>query len=223
MVSKVVGNLRLIVAVLALFGASNASAGLKITAESMRDFQFNGMTVEYNPQVHEVVVDPDNSESLSLSNKTGAVPSGSQGSSGAPVGNLYLSATLTDNGSLSNGNFWVEPPDSSATKLLEGSLRDIQLDPAANGFRFLVQENNVSGTLADVYRDNGLQVGVRVTNLSGTGLMSAYRDLVALDDIGVQNNSPSIPVPGTMALLLIAGLPLAAARRRLWQASPRSL
>lgn len=213
MVSKVVGNLRLVFVGIALLGAQTASAGLMLTSKKLQDFHFNEMTVEYNPDYRSVGAPEDDDPGYS---GRAAVP----GTAQSRVGDLYLTETMTDDGSL-HGAFEVAGklgPADKPSVLLAGSLEQIQVDRGAGYFGFLTQENSVSADSAREYFDKGVQVSFRVTRLGGVGLVDSFGTpgpvASLLDQPSSQNMTPSIPVPGTFALLAIAGLPLAAARRR---------
>lgn len=211
MVSKIVGDLRLIVSGLALLGAQTASAGLMLTVDALQDFQFSEMKVEYNPRYHSLGVIGGNRYSVAGNRSSGTAQT--------TVGNLHLTATVTNEGSL-NGAFEVKGKLNSTDPtpvLLAGSLEQIQVDRGDGYFVFLTQGNTVDVDFADKYLDSGVQVSFRVTKPGGTGLMDAFgarAAIGALDQSSPRDATPSIPVPGTIALLLIAGLPLAAARRR---------
>ena len=218
MVSMVVDRLRLILGGLALVGAQTAAAGLMLTADSIEDFRFDGSEVVYDPPYHRYSVSPTGNASRSDAREDGTSPP-FPGATRIPIGDLYLTATERGVDALFSGEFQVSrklSPNKDTQVLLEESLRQIQSGGSPGDFDFLVKQDGVDGSLATQYRRSGLPVPVRVADPGSAGLTNAYGDLagsIVLDQPGRQTSSRGVPVPGTL-LLLLAGLSLAAFRRR---------
>lgn len=136
------------------------------------------------------------------------------------VDDFYLTATGTGRHSLESLELWVSgrpSPRGRVTNQLTDSLNDIQMDPGAGGLLFLVRNDRVTNNLEQRYLENGLAVPVRTTDLRGTTLKDVYDALpasLALDEGSPQKVTPRIANPGTLALLLIAVVPLVVVRHR---------
>lgn len=207
MVSKVVRNLRLIVGVLALLWVQSGFASLVLIATQLQDFQIvaGEGEVAYSPAYHDIVA--NTKDKLQL--KGG-------GTHAFPASDFYLTrnATVSDQGT--SGMFFVEEKlstDDSLAKRLSGVLTAIDSD--GTGFRFLVDDVEVSSEFAARYDEFGVLVAVRVVGIEDKNLAKAYgvggaNGLLA-EPAGESKSGPSIPIPSTVLLFLVAGIPLVAA------------
>jgi DNA-binding transcriptional ArsR family regulator len=213
MILREVTGLRLalsLAAGLALFGVRNASAGLLLTVEALTDFPIVGSVVDYQ------------SPTLTIKSKSGDVEYQLE-SEDSTGGGLYLSSQSIDNAKGWKVSVFDElgaEKKVDTDELLRGSLEKIIPADSPDRFDFLLKGNTiVSGELADQIGSAGLFV--QIAGLDGGQWTTISQSLASLEGggsralAGLANpNNPAIPLPGTLVLLILGTIPLAASRRR---------
>jgi hypothetical protein len=186
-----------------------ATAGILFTLSVMNDFVVKDAELDYDPpltvfnNIHgeeEFPATDDNVDGIDL------YLSSSGGSSEVGFEVLQTSS--------------INSSGSQTKTLLAGVFESMHGDKSAGGFDFLVMDNSVDSTLFPKYGGRGLAVAVR--GLDGSQWDSVYRSLSLTNPVLSQamangplgDGVPAAPAPGTLALLLAAGIPLLTTRRR---------
>jgi hypothetical protein len=197
----------------ALLGAQSALARHVVTIEALGNFDFEGDQVVYEPDLNDLTISPQwpfqivESEADTLS------------SSGNGDVVLYLSEDTTDSLEDSVTKSFSVVSTATSTELLNEPLESMRVSGREGRFDFLLKEVAVTGDIASQYADAGVYFKVVGLNNSDWQAISRTLALAGRErggSIGLANGgaSPAIPVPGTLALLLAAAVPLVVARRR---------
>jgi hypothetical protein len=190
---------------LALLAANSVSAGLVFTKDAITDFSFDGAVVRYYPTLAELKASPDTGYQLN-STPGHQIEERLYFSSEAGGGTPELRFDVTR----------VTPGSAPSTKtLLSGVTTAMETGPGSGGFHFLVKDGVVDGSAFPDFKSEGIFVGVSGLTVSE---LDTIQPIMAPDPTGMSSAGGlgplPAPAPGSLALLLAAGIPLFLTRRR---------
>jgi hypothetical protein len=211
-----------VLALVALVGAGNATAKIFTTSATVQDFRFDpqGLVLYTNPSLDQVSLEltPDNQ--VVINSMRQAEFSLSRG--GNVVGSLNLGRADRDGKrSWDYMIFGSLPPsdESSTGKLVRGSLDAMQSAPEGDSLSFLFVDGPTTGMLGGQYASIGIfahVAGLDVEEWTRTAALErgSIMNLLAAEPANAPNPAQQVPLPTTPLLLLAGLLGLRYVRRR---------
>lgn len=214
-----------VIGALGLLLTQAAVPGILMTKQTLADFQFDGSQVEYALGERHLVIRP--ADDFSLAEKTGGAGDAAEVSGrGKGKEALYLDGqrTVADGvgGALDVVGSLVSPGDDSTRRLLDGAMKNMAADRSKGRFDFLVHGDTVSGDLLQEYVSSGIYV--QIAGMDSGRQADIYRAIAQSQASSGPKGpaggpegggaGPAISNPGTLFLLLSAGIPLLVSRLR---------
>jgi hypothetical protein len=209
----------MLIAAALVCGPPVASAATLSVETMLADFHFDGVQVDYNPDLRDLVVRFD-SPQVTFSATDGSTPPESYDTRNNLQAALFLDDK--DYGDVLRVAFNTF---GSLPAVLEASesqlLKDSALAVGGGTLQFIVDTNTVAGPLASRYRDAAIYMTVAGLNVEdwlngygAPGSPATYSFINAAEDVAGNGLTPAVPVPPTLFLFLAAGIPLMLTRRR---------